>query len=119
MVLTLAGCASITRGTTQQITISSNPAGAQCTVDQNGTRIADIPSTPQIITVSKSKHDLNLTCNKDGYQTAIHQIPSDVEAMTAGNLIFGGVVGLAIDAGSGAINKYDANVTVTLVPVTN
>lgn len=115
-LILVTGCASITRGTTQQVAISTNPTGAQCTLDQNGKRIAEIPSTPQVVTVSKSRHTLNITCSKAGYETVIHQIPSDIEAMTAGNVIFGGVVGLAIDAGSGAINKYDANIKITLFP---
>lgn len=110
----LAGCASVTKGTSQNITINSTPSGAACTVERDGTMIAQIAATPEIIKVSKSKHDLMLTCNLPGYKTARHVIPSDVEAMTAGNVIFGGVVGLAIDAGTGAINKYDANVTVIL-----
>ncbi len=82
---------------------------------QNNNTIANIASTPGIIEVSKSKHELTLTCEKRGYQTAVHVIPSDVEAMTIGNVLLGGVIGLAIDAGTGALNKYDANVTVTLL----
>ncbi len=67
----------------------------------------------------KSKYALTLTCDKPGFQTAVHEIPSDVEAMTIGNVLVGGIVGLAIDAGTGAMNKYDANVTVTLTPGTS
>lgn len=112
----VAGCASVTKGTSQNITINSSPSGASCTVEREGKMIATIPATPQIIKVSKSKNDLTLTCNLAGYKTAQYVIPSDVEAMTAGNVIFGGLVGLAIDAGTGAMNKYDANVTVVLQP---
>jgi len=32
--------------------------------------------------------------------------------MTAGNVIFGGIVGLGVDAASGAMNKYDSGVEV-------
>ena len=110
----LSGCASIVKGTTQKITIKTNPPGATCRVEQNNNTIATISPTPDIINVPKSKHDLTLTCNKPSYRTAVHVIPSDVEAMTMGNILLGGVIGLAIDAGTGAMNKYDANVTITL-----
>lgn len=110
----VAGCASVTKGTTQNITINSSPSGAACTVEREGKLIEAIAATPQIVKVSKSKSDLTLTCNLEGYREAKHVIPSDVEAMTAGNVIFGGLVGLAIDASTGAMNKYDANVTVVM-----
>lgn len=110
----VAGCASVTKGTSQNITINSAPSGATCTVMRDGALVASIASTPQVIHVSKSKKDLTLTCNLAGYKQAQYVVPSDVEAMTAGNVIFGGLVGLAIDASTGAMNKYDANVTVIL-----
>jgi hypothetical protein len=34
--------------------------------------------------------------------------------MTAGNLLVGGVVGVAVDASSGAMNKYDPNVQIAM-----
>ena len=36
--------------------------------------------------------------------------------MTFGNVVFGGIVGLAVDASSGAMHEYEANVTVVLPP---
>jgi hypothetical protein len=43
-------------------------------------------------------------------------IPSNTEAMAAGNVVFGGLVGLGVDAATGAMNKYDDQVTVAMVP---
>jgi hypothetical protein len=37
--------------------------------------------------------------------------------MTAGNVIFGGIVGLGVDAASGAMNKYDSGVEVIMTPL--
>ena len=37
--------------------------------------------------------------------------------MTAGNILVGGFIGLGVDAVSGAINKYESEVTVTMRPV--
>lgn len=114
--LSLSACASITKGTTQSITINTNPPGARCELTRDGELIGVADPTPQIVTVDKSSDDIQLACKLAGHVTASHVIESGAEAMTAGNVIFGGVIGLAIDAGTGALNKYDANVTVVLQP---
>ena len=36
--------------------------------------------------------------------------------MAAGNVLLGGVIGLGVDAASGAMNKYPDLVTVAMVP---
>jgi hypothetical protein len=36
--------------------------------------------------------------------------------MTAGNVVFGGLIGLGIDAASGAMNTYDPNVEIIMTP---
>ncbi|MBL4757522.1 MAG: hypothetical protein JKY32_07760 [Rhizobiales bacterium] len=116
VVFSTVACASISEGTTQNITFYTTPQGASCTILRQGETLAVISSTPQTVNISKSRHDITLTCNKDGFQTAVHQLPSNLEEMTFGNLLLGGVIGIAIDAGSGAMNKYKTNVTLTLQP---
>jgi len=37
--------------------------------------------------------------------------------MTAGNVVFGGLLGLGIDAASGAMNTYDSGVEVVMTPI--
>ena len=39
--------------------------------------------------------------------------------MTAGNVLFGGFIGLGVDAASGAMNKYDPGVEVVMTPLPN
>ena len=36
--------------------------------------------------------------------------------MTFGNIIFGGIIGVAVDAATGAMNEYPPMITITLVP---
>src|SRR3546814_11462905 len=36
--------------------------------------------------------------------------------MTFGNILFGGIIGVAVDASSGAMNQYPSSVTIALVP---
>ncbi|MEL6289004.1 MAG: hypothetical protein AAFQ42_05785 [Pseudomonadota bacterium] len=73
--------------------------------------------TPGQVKVSKSSQNIQVACEKAGYQPAQVVLNSEFEAMTAGNLLVGGVIGLAVDAGTGAMNKYDGVVTVPLQPL--
>ena len=62
--------------------------------------------SPSSATISRSKHDVQVRCTKEGYQEAVAVIPSTFEGWTLGNLIFGGVVGVGVDAATGALNDY-------------
>ncbi len=112
--MSLGACASITKGTDQTIVINSNPSGADCSLNRAGVQIAQVNPTPGQVTVDKSKDDIVIDCALEGHKPAKHVAASQAEAMTAGNLVFGGLVGLAIDASSGAINKYPSNVMVVM-----
>ena len=55
-------------------------------------------------------------CEKEGYLRAGGALVAETQGMTFGNLLFGGIIGLAIDAGSGAMHEYPAAITVALLP---
>jgi hypothetical protein len=113
--LALAGCATITKGTSQIIAVDTpGVPGAMCTITtQSGPQGVTTPGT---ITLAKGSSPLPISCTKECYLTGQSIIPSNTEAMTAGNVIFGGVVGLGVDAVSGAMNKYPDMVTVAMTP---
>ena len=115
VLLLSGGCASIVSGTSQTLAFDSNPQGADCTLTREEVRIGST-TTPGSVVVQKDKHDILVVCNKDGYHEASNVLDSDVEGMTFGNLIIGGVVGWIIDSSTGADNKYDEHITVTLLP---
>jgi hypothetical protein len=108
-------CASIVNGTSQEIAIASNPSGAKCDLVRNKEPLSSVV-TPQTIKIKKTKYDINIACNKDGYQTSTAVLDSKIQDATWGNIILGGGIGWAVDSASGADNKYDKQVTVTLVP---
>ncbi|WP_152613576.1 hypothetical protein [Inquilinus limosus] len=112
----LSACSSIIEGTSQEIAVNTNPSGAQCQLQREGTVIATIPATPAATTIKKTKHDITISCDKVGYQTATFLNKSDVAGATVGNVILGGGIGWAIDSASGADNKYTSPVNITLVP---
>ncbi|HEY1630972.1 MAG TPA: hypothetical protein VGF56_06630 [Rhizomicrobium sp.] len=101
----LSGCATVVNGTTQSISVSTaNVSGAQCALtNSEGTWYV---STPGSVVVHKTKTDIQATCKKDGYQDASTTIASKFGAMTVGNVIAGGVIGIVVDAASGANYSY-------------
>lgn len=117
LVVWLAGCATITKGTTQAVAITTPGAnGATCTLTSSsiGSKVVQTPAT---ITLEKSQESINVVCKKACYQDAVGVIPSHTESMTAGNVLVGGVVGLGVDAISGAMNKYNDNNQFTMLPI--
>lgn len=112
----VAGCASITSGTTQSINISSTPDEADCVLFREGKQIATV-RTPAPVTVSRTSKAIRVVCNKPGYNAGESALDAQMEAATMGNLILGGAVGLVVDAASGASQRYPGFVTVGLTPV--
>jgi hypothetical protein len=68
------------------------------------------------VSLKKGSNPLPISCTKECYVNGQSIIPSNAEAMSAGNVIFGGVIGLGVDAVSGAMNKYPDQVTVAMSP---
>ena len=63
-----------------------------------------------------------MTIERNGYETIRSTVVSGVDgegaAGMAGNVIFGGIIGAGIDAGTGAMHSHKPNpLQVTLVPV--
>lgn len=116
MALTLSGCASMFSGSSQTTAIDTNPKGARCELIRNGSVLAAVENTPGNFFYKKSLTDAQIKCNKLGYQEATAPLESGTDAWVFANIIFGGVIGWGIDAGTGAMNKYDEAVTVTLSP---
>jgi hypothetical protein len=114
----LSGCSSVIEGTSQEILVNTNPSGANCEFVRQGNVIARVTQTPGGATIKKTKHDITLKCQKDGYQEATYLNHSGAAGATFGNIILGGGIGWAIDSASGADNKYDGVVNITLVPNT-
>lgn len=110
------GCASVVSGTSQTLTLDTAPPGAECSLTRKGLVIGRVNPTPGSILVQRTRDDITVTCTREGYQTGTFVNKSGLEATTFGNIILGGLIGVAIDSASGANNKYDATMRITLVP---
>ncbi len=119
-LLTLAaltsGCATLTKGGSQAVTVDTDPSGAACTLTRDAKPVAVVNPTPGSVQVEKAKGTIAVGCKRLGYLEAAGNLASEFQAMTFGNILFGGVVGIVVDAASGAMHEYPATVTITLIP---
>lgn len=115
----LGGCASVTRGTTENIAISSTPSGVEAVV--SGMEVPTTCTTPCSVVIKRNA-DISITFQKEGYEPQIvplsRDIPTSGAAGFAGNLLLGGVIGMGVDAATGAATDHKPNpVIVTMQPV--
>ena len=112
----LGGCSTIISGTSQKISITSDPTGADCTLTRDGLSIGRVNPTPGQTEVSTNRSAITVTCKKDGYEDGSNVDASGFDPAVLGNVILGGFIGVVVDASSGAASKYDSTVHVTLLP---
>lgn len=102
LLVAATGCSTIERGSRDELRILSRPSQCQVVVsgdyDTNGT-------TPMTIAL-KRRGNYNITISKEGYDSQTVRVESKTSGKGVStstlNLIIGGVVGVGIDAYSGA-----------------
>ena len=106
--LSLTACATVTRGSKDAWSVNSDPTGARVETS-NGMQC---PATPCAIRMSR-KSEFTATVTKDGYKPATisvtHKTANAGAAGVAGNVLVGGVIGLGVDAVSGASQDLTPN----------
>jgi len=91
------GCATIMHGTSQDIAISSQPTAAAVTVDNKP--LGQTPVNAHL--TRKDVHTIRITLA--GYQPFEMNLTRHVSGWVWGNIVFGGLIGLAVDAASGGL----------------
>jgi len=99
-LLFTTGCSTIINGKRQIVSINSNVAGAQVTV--NGMPVGQTPFAGQVERSSKAIVQLS----KEGYVTKTMTMDTTFEPIFWGNIISGGFIGSTTDGVSGAMYKY-------------
>jgi hypothetical protein len=120
--LLLVSCSTVFQGTTQSISVISNPPDARCVFEREGQVIGAIERTPGALMVRRLKEDIYIKCNKEGYQEAIYFNNSGlaggaVAGNVAADLILTAGLSSIVDSASGADNEYEENINITLVPI--
>lgn len=105
--LSLAGCATVTRGTTDDVQILSNPTGLEAR-----TSLGHSCKTPCTIQVSRKSEFQVVYTGPDGEEKVI-PVMTDVgaggAAGVAGNAILGGLIGAGVDVATGASLDHHPN----------
>jgi hypothetical protein len=112
--LGLCSCATITRGVHEKLKVESEPPGANVALSTGERGV-----TPATFVEKRRRDNFTVTVSKPGYvpQTVTVESKAGGTGVTAmaGNVVLGGVIGMGVDAGSGAYNSlYPNPVKVTL-----
>ena len=96
LAVSLTGCCSIIHGTRQDVGISSAPTGAMVKIDN-----VSSGNTPVVAKLTrKDNHFVRVELS--GYQPFDMTLTRSVSGWVWGNIVFGGLIGLAVDAIDGA-----------------
>ena len=98
-LLTLSACATIIHGGSQDVGLASSPTAAKVTVDN-----VPLGNTPLVTKLSRRDNHI-VKFDIDGYAPFEATMTRGVSGWVWGNIVFGGLVGLAVDAISGGLYK--------------
>jgi len=113
LTLFLSSCASMMHGPNQTVEFRSQPSGAKITIDGK-----DYGKTPQSISLKRKgrekgdepgKQMYDVSIALDGYYPHEFKIKREMDTWFLGNLIFGGLIGIIVDASSGSMYKLTPN----------
>src|SRR5690554_3491014 len=99
IVVLISGCATIIHGSRQSIGISSTPTKAIVSID--GQQFGETPVTA---TLERKDHHV-VKIELPGYLPYETNLVRKVDGWIAGNIVFGGLIGLVVDAISGGMYK--------------
>ena len=99
--LLLQSCASILTGTSEMITIQSDPPGARILLDAE-----PLGLTPSTIRVKRNVTP-TFSLLLDGYDEKQIVMRKKFNPAAILNIFVGGIIGIIIDAATGAIGKFD------------
>jgi hypothetical protein len=106
-------CASIIHGSNQEVDFSSQPSGAKITIDGK-----DYGSTPRSVVLKRkgrfkgeinSKKEYAVKIELDGYFPYEIKLKREMDGWFLGNIVFGGLIGIIIDASNGSMYKLNPN----------
>ena len=117
ILMFLGGCATVMEGSDQAVNVNTTGCEEQGTVvctlsNKEGSSVITAPATAN---VEKTKGALTVSCkSKNGKAQGTQVVDSKYEAMNAGNLLAGGIIGIGVDAATGAMWKYPSTVVVQM-----
>lgn len=107
-VLVGTGCATIFKGTTSDVRVLSEPQGAK--IYRNGEFLGNAPITIN----AKGNESYHLEAKKEGYQDNSKTLQKDIGAGWVVLDCLSGLMGILVDAMTGAWYYFPETTTVTL-----
>jgi hypothetical protein len=105
--LAFTGCATIVNGRYADVHLNSEPTNAHVVVrDNKGVEVASA-NTPAVVSLKRNRKyfmpaKYTATFESPGYQRTTVPLQSTINPWVAGNIVLGGVPGLAVDTATGA-----------------
>lgn len=107
----VSGCATIMNEDMVSIPVYTTPPGARVTI--NGMDY----TSPATVTAPRGKGDYKLHVSKDGFEPVDVLLVESADAWLWGNILFGGLIGLAVDFISGDAHDFEPEVvSLDLIP---
>ena len=111
---TLSGCATIVSGRKTEVTLDNSGGATYFSVMDHNNRVVDSGVTPKQVTLKTTQTWLTpakyhvVYASQDGVEQ--YDLNAGFNWWTVGNIVIGGVPGLAIDAATGALWKLQPQV---------
>jgi uncharacterized protein YceK len=118
--LLLSGCASIFSGSTQTVTVNSEPVGAAVTVTNSAGAKVHSGTTPATFQLARGAgyfraESYTIKLQKDGFAAKEINVTGNINGWYFGNILIGGLIGmLAVDPLTGAMYSFPDNVSAQL-----
>ena len=109
LISLFTSCASIVHGPVQAVDFTSQPNGAKITID--GKEYGQTPKAVELRRKGRLKGELvtkteyAVKIEMEGYYPYEVKIKREMDGWFLGNIIFGGIIGIIIDASNGSMYK--------------
>lgn len=106
-----SSCASIIHGPTQSVSFASQPSGAKIWIDGK-----DYGATPKSVDLRRkgrlkgeisTKKEYSVKVELEGFYPYEVKLQREMDGWFLGNILFGGLIGIIIDASNGAMYKLN------------
>lgn len=113
-VLLLSACASIVSDNKSVTYLETTPEVAKC--ELHGQDFKRVLTTPNSIPLPSEAAPITVVCTAPGYKRGTATLDTKADGWMWGNLIFGGIIGVAVDAAKGSGFKFPPKFSLILEP---